>query len=241
MEFLRKLYSIFVIIISYIFPPKCLSCSEVTLGAAEFCSNCWYKFEFIVKPYCSLCGQKLEISVLENMLCSGCFEHRPNYDLSRSLMKFDQQSKRLIHAFKYQDKTMIAKTIAKLFLLQYGAQIVNIDIIVPVPMNRFKRLFRRYNPAAVLALEIAKITNKPVKQDVLIKSKWTKSQTSLSKSEREKNIETSVIFNKNCDIMGRKILLVDDVITTKTTITKCTSLLKNAGAESVYVMSIAMT
>ncbi|MCC8368756.1 MAG: ComF family protein [Rickettsia endosymbiont of Oxypoda opaca] len=98
-----------------------------------------------------------------------------------------------------------------------------------------------YNPAHILAQEIAKITDKDIKADILIKAKWTKSQTFLSKKQRMNNIKKSIKFNRKYEITKQKILLVDDVITTGTTINECTKILRRAGAGSIYVMAIAMT
>lgn len=228
-------------VINFILPPRCLACSELTVSKGEFCANCWSNFEFIAKPYCFSCGCKLDILILDNLWCGKCFANNPSYDKARSLLKFNEHSKKIIHAFKYQDKTAVAKTFAKLLCLRYSHDIEGIDLIVPVPMNRFKRLFRMYNPAFLLAKEIAITINKPIKPDMLIKTRWTKSQTSLTKSEREKNLVNSLKFNKKHLIKNKKILLVDDVLTTGATVNKCSKLLKAAGASSVYVLTIAMT
>jgi len=207
----------------------------------DFCSNCWKKLEFITKPYCIICGLRLQLSVLNNLCCGKCFQKKPHYDLSRSLIKFTDHSKKIIHAFKYQDKTILAKTFAKLLCKYYQGEVHDIDFIIPVPMNRFKRLFRMYNPAMIMAIEIASILKKPTFPDVLIKSKWSKSQTYLSKVQRESNLSNSLKFNDKYQIIGKKILLIDDVLTTGATINKCAKILKLAGAKSVYVMTIAMT
>ncbi|MFY9590182.1 ComF family protein [Rickettsia endosymbiont of Halotydeus destructor] len=228
-------------LIDYILPSRCLACSEILNSKGEFCSSCWGKLDFIAKPYCSSCGRKLEIAILENFCCTRCYHNKPNYDLARSLLKFNEYSKKIIHQFKYQDKTVFAKTFAKLLCNRYAKEIENIDLIVPVPMNRFKRLLRMYNPAHILAQEIAKITGKNIKADTLIKAKWTKSQTFLSKKQRVNNIKNSIKFNKKYEIAKQKILLIDDVITTGTTIYECSKILRKAGANSIYVMTIAMT
>ncbi len=228
-------------LINYILPPRCLSCSEILNSKGEFCASCWGKLDFIAKPYCQLCGRKLAIAILDNFCCTRCYNNKPNYDLARSLLKFNEYSKKIIHQFKYQDKTVFAKTFAKLLYNRYGKEIADIDLIVPVPMNRFKRLLRMYNPAHILAQEIAKITDKNIKADILIKAKWTKSQTFLSKKQRMNNIKKSIKFNKKHKITKQKILLVDDVITTGTTIDECAKILRRAGASSISVMTIAMT
>lgn len=132
------------------------------------------------------------------MCCAKCFRHKPCYDMSRSLIKFNEHSKEIIHAFKYQDKTIFSKTFSKLLYRQYHSEFQDIDLIIPVPMNRFKRLFRMYNPALIMAQEISKLLQKkPLSPDVLIKSRWTKSQTFLSKKEREKTYQIALYSIQN--------------------------------------------
>lgn len=166
----------------------------MTDSTDDFCANCWKNLNFISKPYCNICGRRFDISILHGVSCSECLRNRPYYDTSRSLMKFDEYSRRIIHSFKYKDKTVLAKTFAKLLYRQCYQELNIIDLIVPVPMNRFKRLFRMYNPAYLLAMEISKLLTVQLIPDILIKSKWTKSQTYLSKSAREKNLADSLIL-----------------------------------------------
>ncbi len=233
--------SLFSGIINYILPFRCLSCSEMVDSHGSFCPPCWEKLDFIARPYCIICGYKLELSVVGVMHCGRCIRNKPAYDMARSLLKFNEHSKRIVHAFKYHDKTVFAKSFAKLLCTRYYNEIKDVDFIIPVPMNRFKRLFRMYNPALILAQEISKIIKKQALPDVLIKTRWTKSQTFLSKNQREKNLANSLAFNKRHKIEGSNILLIDDVRTTGSTINKCSMLLKNAGAKSVYVITVAMT
>ncbi|BBJ31850.1 hypothetical protein RAS_09590 [Rickettsia asiatica] len=182
-------------LIDYILPQRCLSCAEILGGSGEFCSDCWKKLEFIARPYCSICGQRFSIKILDNCICGNCYSNKPNYDLARSLFKFNEHSKKIVHQFKYQDKMIFTKTFAKLLYNRYSEDIKDIDLIIPVPMNRFKRLLRMYNPAHILAMEIAKVTDKMLKADILTKSKWTKSQTFLSRKQRKNNIKGSIKFN----------------------------------------------
>lgn len=235
------MYKIYQYIIDYILPCRCPSCAEITDSNEDFCSKCWKKLNFITKPYCSICGRQFNISILEGMKCGKCLQSYHYYDWSRSLVKFDEYSKKIIHTFKYKDKTSLAETFTKLLYNQYSHELHNIDLIIPVPMNRFKRLFRMYNPALLLVLEMNKIINTTMIPDILIKTKWTKAQTYLSKNEREKNLAGSIIINKKYQIQGKRILLLDDVVTTGTTINKCAKILKAAGAKHVSVMTIAMT
>jgi len=188
-----------------------------------------------------VCGLALNVSVLEDQICGKCGTWPPPYDQCRSLIKFNEHSKRIIHAFKYYDKTNLAKIFAELIYNRYATEISNIDLVVPVPMHKLKRLFRMYNHAHLLAAEIAKIINKPLHYDVLVKSKWTKSQTTLSGVKRGQNLGNSIKLRSAEMIKNKKVLLVDDVKTTGATINKCSKLLKKGGAQKIYVVTIAMT
>ncbi|XVN42853.1 MAG: double zinc ribbon domain-containing protein [Candidatus Rickettsia vulgarisii] len=208
MRIINIVSKIYHYIIDYILPPRCLSCCEMTNSTEDFCANCWRNLNFISKPYCIICGRRFDISILHGVSCNECLRSKPHYDNSRSLMKFDEHSKRIIHAFKYKDKTVLAKTFAKLLYKQYHQELRDIDWITPVPMNRFKRLFRMYNLPFLLAIEIGKLLKIQVVPDILIKSKWAKSQTYLFKRAREKNLAGSLILNKKYQISGKKILLM---------------------------------
>lgn len=228
-------------IVNYILPARCLACEELTATNEGFCANCWHKLNFITKPYCNLCGHMFNLPISDKAICGNCARQKPIFDSARSLLKFDQYSKKIIHDFKYYDKTEAAKIFAKLICRRYGIAIADIDLIAPVPMNKLKRLVRMYNQAQLLAKEIANLTAKPLQNDLLIKTKWTKSQAILSKSAREKNLAGSLKFNNKYCIQGKAILLIDDVMTTGSTIKRCSSLLKKAGAKSVHAITIAMT
>ena len=130
---------------------------------------------------------------------------------------------------------------AKLILARYQADIQNIDIIVPVPMYRWKRVLRNYNPAQILARELANLLEKPMVPDLLIKQKWTKSQTGLSKVARSKNLTGSIKIGNKHNVKDKVILLVDDVKTTSATSNLCSHVLKKAGANSVKLVTISLT
>jgi ComF family protein len=227
-------------IIDYILPYRCASCSELTDGQNGVCSQCFQKLNFITLPYCNVCGFPFEFAIEEQFFCAKCIALPPKYDLSRSLFKFDQKSKNLVHAFKYSDQTNNAKMFAKLLLARYQKEIQNIDVVVPVPMHKWKRVFRNYNPAQILALELAKFIDKPMIPDVLVKQKWTISQIGLSKSKRSKNLDGSIKLRDRHSVKGKTILLVDDVKTTGATSNLCSQVLKKAGATSVTLVTISL-
>jgi len=123
----------------------------------------------------------------------------------------------------------------------YKEDFADIELVVPVPIHRVKRNIRNYNPPQILAENIAKSISAKIISDVLIKTKWTKPQTSLTQAQRKQNLSGSVNINKKYNIKGKIILLVDDVRTTGVTSNTCSAILKNAGAKSVKLLTIGTT
>lgn len=228
-------------LVNFILPYRCSSCSQLMDKEHGLCASCFSKLNFITSPYCSCCGFPFEFLIKGQNLCGRCVTKQPNYDIARSLFKFDHESKKLIHAFKYNDRTTHSKMFAKLIVARYKNEIEKVDLVVPVPMHRVKRIFRQYNPAQVLAKDISDLLKTPMIPDVLIKTKWTKPQTKLTKYEREKNLSRSLVFNIKRMVKGMRVLLVDDVKTTGTTCNSCAKLLKSAGAISVTLVTVGTT
>lgn len=228
-------------IVNYVLPHRCSACSELTDQQNGICAKCFHKLNFITNPYCNICGTPFDFVIEGNLTCAKCIAFPPKYDISRSLFKFDVHSKKLVHAFKYNDQTASAKMFARLLLARYSAEIQNVDLVVPVPMHRLKRVFRNYNPAQILALEIAKLIDKPMHPEVLNKQKWTRSQTGLSKLMRSKNLNGSIKLGDKYSVQGKVILLVDDVKTTGATSTLCSQILKKSGAKAVNLVTISLT
>jgi len=156
-----------------------------------------------------------------------------SFDLARSLLKFDKNSKQLIHAFKYHDKIELAKFFSQLLYKTYRDQIDHVDYIIPVPMHRIKRLLWMYNQVDELCEKIAPCAGKLRIPDLLIKTKWTKSQVYLSKRARKENLRNTIKLNPKYDVREKVILIIDDVVTTGATLDYCSKLLKAAGAKSV--------
>lgn len=227
--------------IDYILPHRCISCRELTRDDEGLCSACFMKLNFIANPYCAKCGTPFDFEIKSKVFCGKCLTNPPEYTLARALLKFDFQSKQLIHNFKYNDATASAKLFAKLLAARYIDDFSDVDIIVPVPMHRIKRIFRHYNPAQILATELGKKLNIKVIQDLLIKVRWTKAQTTLSKKERETNLHGSIKCSADYNLSGKKILLVDDMRTTGATSENCIKALKKCNAAQIKLVTIGIT
>lgn len=232
---------LFIYLIDFLLPTKCITCSSFTNGQSLACGECWPKLHFLTGSMCKICGLPFAINAPEfaNLTCPKCLTHKPPYNAARSLLKFDDIARKLIHHFKYYDKTHLAKYFADMFIAQHK-DLCNVDLIIPVPMHKIKRLFRLYNPPQILAKELAKKLQIPCRNDILLKGKLTKSQTSLSRKERLHNLKNSFLIKNSQTLSGKTILLIDDVMTTGTTINLCAKILKKHGARKIHVFTIAM-
>lgn len=233
--------AVFKQVLNFLYPPACVYCRQIMLDDNLLCHKCWKDFQFITQPYCDICGNPFAFEIQGKMVCGRCIKTPPIFDLARHLFKFDQFSKKLIHSLKYNDQTYLAKIFTKMIVNNYNSYIGEYDLIVPVPMHWLKRMFRMYNQAFLLAKEISTLTNLPLFSDILIKTKWTKAQSSLLRAARQKNLNNSFAIINPHLIKGKKIILIDDVLTTGATVKECCKLLKKFGASKIIVLTIAAT
>lgn len=227
-------------IVNFIFPNLCLICRAL-LDRQAICGSCWSNLTFLTGPYCVKCGTKFRIQIEDKLECGACIAHKPSYDMARHAIKFDHNSKHVIHALKYYDQNLLANFFADWLYSHYASEILSYDYITFIPMHKLKRIFRKYNQAQIIAEALADISKKPLLYNVLRKTKFTKSQTGLSASERQKNIKGSIAVGNKMTISGKKIIIIDDVYTTGATVEYCSKLLKKNGAAKVFVLTIAKT
>lgn len=177
------------------------------------------------------------------MLCAKCIELKPDYDQVAALFVYDDYSKVLVHKLKYLDHTELAFLVAKWLYVRHKEFIDSYDLIVPVPLHK-KRLFKRkYNQALLIAKCLADRSGVSLCRDLLIKKKNTTPQTALSKEQRKKNLLGAIAINSKykSEIIGKKILIIDDVITTGSTVNLCAKTLKKNHASLVGIGVIAKT
>jgi ComF family protein len=201
----------------------------------------WKKIQFLHYPACEICFWPFEFEIKGKIICAACIKDPPRYFKSISVLKYDEFSKALITKFKYSDKTYIAKYFAGLMFNHVKEIIKDVDIIAPVPLHKFRLMRRKYNQAALIANHFAKLSGKKIINDLLIRSKNTKAQSGLNKKLRSKNIAGAFALNEKYlpEILGKNVLLIDDVITTGATIDACSKVLKKGKVERIYVVTLA--
>ena len=224
-----------------IFPPQCLKCHGRVPLHGTLCVGCWKEVPFIADPYCACCGLPFEFSLGEGALCAGCVSERPEFSRARAAFSYDDASRTLITALKYNDQLHLASTYGT-WIAKAGQELLAAsDLIVPVPLHWRRFLGRRYNQSALLAQALSKKTGIPAVPDALKRIRHTATQTGLSRQQRLKNLQGAfVIHNRYADtIRGKSVLLVDDVFTTGATINQCSRVLLHGGATHVNVLTLA--
>lgn len=224
-----------------ILPIKCITCSNHVNEIGSLCGFCWAKIDFITEPMCKTCGFPLEKGAKEGSLCGHCITEEPEFDLARSVFCYNDNSKKLIIDFKYSDRLHAANRFAE-WIIYAGRDVMDeVDYIVPVPLH-WKRLFqRRYNQSALITNVLSKKTGIESLPMALERKKHTPPQASLTRRQRLNNLKGAFKVNLKQKglIKGKNVLLVDDVTTTGTTIKECTKVLRKAGAEKVFVLTLA--
>ena len=228
--------------LNLIFPPLCVSCRMRVGEAHALCAGCWNAISFIEGPLCSGCGSPFEVDPGSDTLCGACLARPHDFRQARSLFRYDDASKPLILAFKHGDRLDHAPAFAR-WLERTGRPLfADAELLVPVPLHRWRLWKRRYNQAAVIAEGLARITGLPHDPLVLEKRRSTKSQGEMpSAKARRRNVLNAfrVAPERGVRVRGRNIILVDDVFTTGATLNACARALKRAGAARVDALTLA--
>jgi ComF family protein len=229
-------------VIDFLAPPKCLVCNEAVLEPASLCPSCWANLRFIDAPVCNVLGMPFAYDQGEGAISPAALADPPPWDRARAAVAYDEASRRIVHGLKYRD-TMEAGLLMTRLMARAGQSLIQeADVIIPVPLHRFRLWSRRFNQAAFLSQQISRQFGRAYHTDVLLRTKASPSQVGLSFDERRKNVAKvfEVIPEGVGHIAGRRILLIDDVLTTGATVGSCSAVLKKAGAAHVDVLTFAL-
>jgi ComF family protein len=228
-------------VLDSVLPPLCLSCSTAIDMPGALCATCWSRIEFIAPPLCACCGHPFEVDAGAGMLCGACMVRRPRYRRARAAFRYSDDSRRLVLMFKHADRLDPAPTYGR-WLAQAGTELLaDAALVAPVPLHRWRLLWRRYNQSAELARAVARHSGRAVIPDLLVRKRRTPSQANLSARERRRNVAGAFDINPRHRqrVSGKTVLLVDDVLTTGATVDACTRALLRAGAAAVDVLTLA--
>ena len=227
-----------------VFPMTCRTC-DTSLDDDPipfFCQRCWNHITPILSPRCLRCAHPFSsphaLSHSPEHVCGPCRKHPPAYNLAWTPYAYQSPLKEAIGLLKYHGKTQLAPSLARL-ITQTNPAPTNVDAMIAVPLYPDRLREREFNQALLLASHLGKQWNLPVLIDVLRRTRPTHPQTSLTRRERLKNLRKCFSVATPAVIEGKTMLLVDDVFTTGTTVNECAKALRKAGAQAVYVQTLA--
>jgi len=223
-----------------VYPPTCLACRAATEAHGALCPGCWSAIRLIERPFCERLGTPFERDLGEGLLSPQAMADPPAFARARAVARFeDGPARTLAHRLKYSDRGELAPPIAR-WMARAGADLLaDADLLVPVPLHPLRLWRRRFNQAALLAREISRQTGKPCDLGALLRVKATQSQVGLTRAQRAENVQGAFRIADGASVRDRKIVLVDDVLTSGATANAASRALLRAGADRVDVLVFA--
>ncbi len=227
-------------------PVDCASCGIALADdpVPFFCRSCWGGIQPLRGPSCPRCGRPFPSTVALKFSpahrCGDCRRRRPAFTQAWSLYAYDAAVGEAIRLFKYRGKVTLCKALATLMKAAWR-DIHEFDVVMPVPLHPSRLRDREFNQALLIADQLCRWLRVPLSYDNLVRLRATPAQTELTQAERRKNLRRSFALRKPAEVAGKRLLLVDDVFTTGTTVNECAKALRKAGSGDVYVVTLART
>ena len=232
--------SVFDLVAGIALPQLCPACREPVEGSG-LCAACWTKLSFIAPPYCERLGIPFAFEAGPGLLSMEAIADPPAYGRARAAVRYDDVASTLVHALKYGDRLDVAPMMGRWMTNAGRALLAEADALVPVPLHWRRQWARRFNQSALLAEVMAKVSGCSVAHRALKRTKATPQQVGLDKSARAHNVQGAfrVPAEGKAEVAGRKLVLIDDVLTSGATVDACARVLLRGGAASVDVVVFA--
>ncbi len=229
-------------VLDFLYPKRCPICENIVMPKGKLiCRGCFEELPFVTEPCCKKCGKPLGNE--EKEYCYDCEKRTFHYEMGYGLWIYDEKMKRSMSAFKYKGKKEYAEFFGQQLVNRYKKWIkaTGIQVIVPVPIHSKKLRTRGYNQAGLLADIVGNELSIPV-EGVLERCINTRPQKVLDNKERIYNLQHAFRLNplNKFSIKGKRVLLIDDIYTTGSTIEVCTNEILGAGADKVYFLCVCI-
>ena len=239
-----KVFREFRRLLDFVFPQNCIACEgAINLEEHFLCTPCRDDIGFIQQPHCFLCGVPADLSYAyphEEFVCGVCRQNPFKFDQARSLGFYDTVLRTTIHHFKYKKQMGVLSEMDLLLGKYFAANPEPFQgfLVAPIPLHFNKMKERGFDQAFLIARQVAKILKLPLASGVLRRVKATLPQATMTRAERAGNIKGAFEVNRPEWVVGKNILLVDDVFTTGATVNEAAKVLKKKGAGKVYVFTL---
>jgi ComF family protein len=224
-----------------ILPPVCPACRRAVADSQALCASCWRTIRFIEPPLCPVYGSPFAYAMGEGIVSPEALADPPPFRRARAAAVYADVARRLVHEVKYRDRPDLARVVATAMHRAGRGLLAECDVIVPVPLYRWRLWQRRFNQAALLSAQLSEMTGVAADPLVLRRIRPTRRQVGLTATQRQANVRGA--FQVDADaaarIAGQTVLLVDDVYTSGATAKAATRALLRAGAAAVDVLTFA--
>jgi ComF family protein len=231
----------FEVAVGLVYPPTCIACQAATRDAHALCAACWSRLRFIERPYCERLGIPFPVDWGQALLSPAALAEPPVFQRARAVALYDDTARALVHRLKYGDRLELARALGGM-MARAGAEVIaEADVIVPVPLHALRLWRRRFNQAMALASVVSRAVAVPCDPFLLARVKRTRPQVGLTRAQRQENLQGAfrVPADAKARLKGRRVLLVDDVLTTGSTANAAARALLRGGAANVDVLSFA--
>jgi ComF family protein len=222
-------------------PPSCMACGRPVASEGGLCATCWSSLRLIERPFCGRLAIPFSYDIGPDALSAEAIADPPPFARMRAVAVYDDGAGRIVQALKYHDHTELASAMGRMMARAAADLTDGIDLVVPVPLHRRRLWRRRFNQSAMIAAEVAAVIGRPHAPELVLRIKATRQQVGLKASERAANVQGAFRASPEArpELVGRRVLLVDDVYTTGATVKAVTRALLRGGAASVDVVVFA--
>lgn len=228
-------------VLDQLYPPLCLHCEAAVAEADALCGACFAKLRPISRPYCPVLGIPFEVSLGPDALSAEAIADPPPFGRARAAVLYNDVARKLVSRLKYGDRPELARFCARLMATAGRELWEGGPVLLPVPLHRTRQFERRYNQSAELARALGRVMGLAVDPLLASRSRKTRQQVGLSADARTRNVAGAFTVRADAAerLRGRRVVIVDDVVTTGSTVKAVTRALNRAGIDQVDVISFA--
>jgi ComF family protein len=235
-------------VMNFLYPPRCAACGERFDLDAEHrvCAVCLARVERLPEPLCSICGGPLESATKGAPRCAACVNRPPRFAQARAIARYRPSAEddrtslaAMIRRHKYGLDQSLDRALAEFLGPELPYSPEEVDLVIPVPLHRHRLWWRGFNQGALLASAVARRLGRPLDLGSLVRYRPTTPQTSQSHDARRRNVRGAFRVRRPGRIEKKRVLLVDDVMTTGATADECARALAAAGARRIVVLTLA--